>query len=208
MDRKSIIESVEAFVKENISDYDTGHDWFHIQRVRYLALAIAKEENAGSDFILVLASLLHDIGDSKFRKHDDSDAGEVITGLLDNLGVEKEIIEEVVKVNRYISFSSREKHTEKSEVFKIVQDADRLDAIGAIGIARAFNYGGFRNNAIYLPEEKSDGRSKSTIGHFHDKLLKLNGMMNTSTGRRIGDKRHKILERFLEQFYEEWNFKK
>jgi uncharacterized protein len=208
MDRKSIIESVEAFVKENVRDYDKGHDWYHIQRVRYLAHVIGKEENAGNDYVIELAALLHDTGDSKFRKHDDRDAGEVITELLDRLGVEKGIIEEVVKVNRYISFSSREKYTEKSEIFKIVQDADRLDAIGAIGIARAFNYGGFRNNAIYLPEESTEGRSKSTIGHFHDKLLKLNGMMNTSSGRRIGGKRHKILERFLKQFYDEWNIKK
>jgi uncharacterized protein len=92
-----------------------------------------------------------------------------------------------------------------SDEFMIVQDADRLDAIGAIGIARAFSYGGFRNNPIYIPDEISSGVSRSTIGHFHDKLLKLKDLMNTPAGRKIAEERHKILERFLEEFYREWN---
>lgn len=207
MERKLIINKIEDFVKASIRDYDSGHDWYHIERVRNLSLTIAEEEKVESLFTVELAALLHDTGDSKFTKPGDCDARESITELLINLGVEHGLIEEVVKVNRCISFSSKEKQSEKSIVFKIVQDSDRLDAIGALGIARAFNYGGFRNNAIYIPEEISNGNSKSTIGHFHDKLLRLKDLMNTPTGSRIAEGRHKFLETFLEQFYLEWNFR-
>jgi uncharacterized protein len=206
MDRKLITGKVEDFVRNSIKGFDGGHDWYHIERVRKLAYAICEEENAEQSLAVELAALLHDIGDSKFRKAEDHDAGELISELLIDLGVGKDIIDEVVKVNRYISFSSAEMQTEKSIVYKIVQDADRLDAIGAIGIARAFNYGGFRNNSIYNPDERPGGSSKSTIGHFYDKLLKLKDLMNTHTGLKIAEERHKFLETFLEQFYKEWNF--
>lgn len=206
MDRKLLISKVEDFVKESIKEYDRGHDWYHIERVRNLSLAIATDENVEYNLTIELAALLHDTGDSKFRKTGDRDAGEIITDLLLKLEVEKDIINDVVIVNKYISFSSKEKQSKKSDVLKIVQDADRIDAIGAIGIARAFSYGGFRNNPIYIPDEKSDSTSKSTIGHFHDKLLKLKDLMNTSTGSRIAEERHKFLEKFLEQFFTEWDF--
>jgi uncharacterized protein len=208
MDIKQKISKVEEFVRENIKGYDSGHDWYHIVRVRNMALFIGAEEKVSNTFAIELAALLHDTGDSKFRNLDDHDSGELITELLLGLEVEQDIIEVVVMVNRYISFSSKEKQYELRDVFKIVQDADRLDAIGAIGIARALNYGGYRNNPIYLPDDASAGSSKSTIGHFYDKLLKLKGLMNTITGRRIAEERHEILERYLDEFYKEWNFQK
>ena len=204
--RTNIVGLAEKFVKERLAEYDSGHDWWHIARVREMALHIYKTEKKGNKTIIELAALLHDIGDSKFKKQGDPDPGTVIEGFLKGLDIDNEQIIEVVRINRYISFSSTEKNIKMSDEFMIVQDADRLDAIGAIGIARAFSYGGFRNNAIYIPDEISSGSSKSTIGHFHDKLLKLKDMMNTPTGRKIADERHIILERFLEQFYEEWNF--
>lgn len=206
MDRKLQISTVEDFVKVNIRGFDAGHDWYHIDRVRKIALALGKEENVSTTLTVELAALLHDIGDSKFRKPGDGNATELIADLLTSLHIEKEVIDEVILVNNCISFSSREKQVIKTEVFKIVQDADRLDAIGAIGIARAFNYGGYRNNPIYNPDEKPSGNSKTTIGHFYDKLLKLKDMMNTVSGRRIAEERHEILARFLEEFYKEWDF--
>jgi uncharacterized protein len=199
------IELTEIFVKECLSGYDSGHDWWHIARVRQLALCIHETEKKGNRTLLEFGALLHDIGDSKFRKHDDPDPGTVISGFLKSLDIDNDQIIEVVRINRFISFSSHEKNLKMSDEFMIVQDADRLDAIGAIGIARAFSYGGFRNNAIYIPGEISSGNSKSTIGHFKDKLLKLKDMMNTQTGRAIAEERHKFLEIFLEQFYKEWN---
>jgi uncharacterized protein len=206
MERKLQISKIEDFVKENIKGYDGGHDWYHIDRVRNLALAIGREEEVSNSLTVELAALLHDIGDSKFRKPEDINACEKITELLNRLSFGEEIISEVIKVNSCISFSSGKKEIEKSDVFKIVQDADRLDAIGAIGIARAFNYGGYRNNPIYIPDEKPSGNSRSTIGHFYDKLLKLKDMINTATGRRIAEERHEILVRFLDEFYKEWDF--
>jgi uncharacterized protein len=208
MDRKLQITKVENFVRENITGYDAGHDWYHIERVRNLSLVIGTEEKIRNTLAVELAALLHDIGDSKFRKPGDSNAGELISELLQSLEVERDIISAVVNINKNISFSTKEKQVEKSDIFKIVQDADRLDAIGAIGIARAFNYGGYRNNPIYIPDERTAGNSKSTIGHFYDKLLKLKDLMNTHAGRRIAEERHEILIWFLDEFYKEWDFPK
>jgi uncharacterized protein len=198
-------EFAERFVKEHLSGYDSGHDWWHISRVRDMAVHIQEAERRGNKNIIELGALMHDIGDSKFRKKEDPDPGEVISEFLNGLGIDNKQINQVVLINRYISFSSHEKNSKMSDEFMIVQDADRLDAIGAIGIARAFSYGGFRNSPIYIPDEISAGASRSTIGHFHDKLLKLKDMMNTPAGRKIAEERHKILERFLEEFYREWN---
>jgi uncharacterized protein len=198
-------ELAEKFVKEYLSGYDSGHDWWHIARVRDMAVHIHEVEKKGNNTIIEFGALMHDLGDSKFKKLDDPDSGEVISEFLQSLGIDNLQITEVVRINRYISFSSHEKISKMSDEFMIVQDADRLDAIGAIGIARAFSYGGFRNNPIYIPDEISSGSSRSTIGHFHDKLLKLKDMMNTPTGRKIAEERHKFLERFLEKFYNEWN---
>ena len=205
MNENLIIKGIEDFVKESTKEFDSGHDWWHLHRVRNLALHLQKAENSGNRFIIEISALLHDIDDKKFRKSEGPGANAIISGLLNNFGVGDNIIQEVVQINKYISFSSGAKTEIRSPEFLIVQDADRLDAIGAIGIARAFNYGGFRNNAIYIPENDGDGISPSTISHFYDKLLLLRDMMNTDTARKLAEKRHLFLEKFLDEFYNEWN---
>jgi len=205
MNTNMIIKEIEEFAKKSTKEFDSGHDWWHLQRVRNLALFLQQAENSGNRFIIELSALLHDIDDKKFRKHGSIGAETIIRELLHQNGVAEDIIKEVIQINKYISFSSDAKIEIRSPEFLIVQDADRLDAIGAIGIARAFNYGGFRNNWIYVPAEDGFGITPSTIGHFYDKLLLIRDMMNTATGRKMAEERHLFLEIFLEQFYKEWN---
>ncbi len=205
MNKTLVIKAVEDFVKKSLDEFDSGHDWWHLHRVRNLSLQIQQEEIAGDRFIIEISALLHDIDDKKFRKSGNPGAEIIITDLLHQSGVEDSIILEVIGINKHISFSSGVEIENKSPEFSIVQDADRLDAIGAIGIARAFNYGGFKNNAIYVPEVFGQKHNPSTIAHFYDKLLLLSGMMNTSTGSKLAEERHKFLEIFLEQFYKEWD---
>jgi len=203
MNRESIIKKAEEFAKSSLSEFDSGHDWWHLERVRKMALHIQLIENQGDRFIIELAALLHDVNDKKFRKPGNYDAGTIINDLLSGLGVERKIIEEVNKINKYISFSTSEMLDLKSIEFMIVQDADRLDAMGAIGIARAFNYGGFKNNPIYHPGEKGSSEMPSTIGHFYEKLLRLKDLVNTDCARKIAIDRHLFMEKFLNQFYSE-----
>jgi uncharacterized protein len=205
MNKRRVIRSIEDFARKSTLEFDSGHDWWHLQRVRNLSLYLQKEENTGDRFIIEISALLHDVDDKKFRKRGKPEAESLISGLLHGSGVDERIIHEVVRINRCISFSSEELTDKKSPEFSIVQDADRLDAIGAIGIARAFNFGGFRNNAIYVPEEEGNGTAPSTIRHFYDKLLLLKEMMNTLTAKKLAEERHAFLERFLKQFYLEWN---
>jgi uncharacterized protein len=206
MNRDETIGIIEEFVKQNLKDYDSGHDWWHIERVRRLAQFINNIETGADPFTLEVAALLHDSADSKFAGDDIESGYAKIGDLLDETGLSG-IKQNVIEVIRNVSFSKKESSGNLSDqVLLILQDADRLDAIGAIGVARAFNYGGFRDNPIYLPDEKTEGRSKSTIGHFYDKLLKLKDMMNTVTGRKIAEERHLYLEKFLEQFFKEWEF--
>ena len=171
MNKTDVINAVEEFAVKSIKEFDSGHDWWHLSRVRNLALFIQQSENKGNRFVIELSALLHDIDDKKFRKTGGAGAEQIITDLLKKYSVEKEVIKEVVRINKFISFSSPQKTAIKSFEFQIVQDADRLDAIGAIGIARAFNYGGFRNNPIYIPDLEGQGLKASTIAHFYDKLL-------------------------------------
>jgi len=200
------IEQTEQFVKEGMAAYDSGHDWWHIERVRKLALYINSEESIADPFILEIAVLVHDVADSKFAVENIKDGYEKVRVFLDDIGLET-ISGQVTDIIRNVSFSNKNPSGNIADpVLLILQDADKLDAMGAIGIARAFNYGGFRNNPIYVPGEILNNSGKSTIGHFYDKLLNLKGMMNTSTGRRLAEERHKFLEIFLEQFYREWNF--
>ncbi len=206
MNRDSIIKKVEEFAKSATTEFDSGHDWWHLERVRKLALYIQNLENQGDRFIIELAALLHDVNDSKFRKPGNSEAGTIINDLLSDVGVERKIIEEVNKINKYISFSTSESPDNKSFEFMIVQDADRLDAIGAIGIARAFNYGGFKNNAIFVPELDKTQNRPSTILHFYEKLLLLKDMMNTQTASLLALERHRVMKEFLQNFYNEWYF--
>lgn len=194
----------EEFVRQSNTGHDSGHDWWHIDRVRKLALFINEQEAIADSFTLEIAALLHDSVDSKFAG-DDSEQGYVmIMEFLDNVGL-KDIREQIIDVIRNVSFSNKNLTGNSLDpVLLIIQDADRLDALGAIGIARAFNYGGFRNNIIYNPDIKL--QTSSTINHFYDKLLVLKYRMNTLTAKRLAIERHEFLEVFLKQFYKEWEF--
>jgi len=204
MNRDEIILLTEKFVRQRMSGYDGGHDWWHIERVRRIAKFINEQEAIADPFTLDVAVLLHDSADSKFVKDDFADAYAMIEDFMVNTGL-NEIKNQIIDIIRNVSFSNKNPSGNlKDPVLLILQDADRLDAIGAIGIARAFNYGGFRNNVIYDPEVEH--RTPSTISHFYDKLLVLKYRMNTLTARRLAVERHEFLEVFLKQFYKEWEF--
>jgi uncharacterized protein len=197
-----LIRQVEEFAVKCITQYDSGHDWWHLNRVRNLALYLLSSEGSGDPLIIEVSALLHDIDDSKFINNELLKTEEKITLFLKSLKIKDKIINEVIFINKNISFSKGAKPENASHEFMIVQDADRLDAIGAIGIARAFNYGGFKNNLIYDPRD----HSSSTIGHFYDKLLKVGELMNTATAKKLAAERHRFLELFLKQFLKEWEF--
>ena len=204
MNKEDILLKTEAFIKNKMKDYDSGHDWWHIVRVRNLAGMINSRENLEDPFLVEMAALLHDYSDSKFAGTAAADETETLRVFLMECTVNENSINRILNVMHYISFSSRNKSGKKEDVLlDIIQDADRLDAIGAIGIARAFNYGGFRNNRIYSPDENENKRS--TIRHFDDKLLLLKSLMNTVTARQLAETRHKYMEDFLSQFHNEWN---
>jgi len=213
----TLIENTTTFVKEKLKNAEGGHDWFHIERVYKNTLLIAKKENVDT-LVVSLAALLHDIADPKFYDGDETIGPNIARQFLFKQNVDSKIIEHVVAIIENMSFKNslepREKFT--SEELKVVQDADRLDAIGAIGIARCFNYGGFKNRVLYNPKilpnlsmTKEDYKNSSapTINHFYEKLLLLKDKMNTSTGKLLALQRHEYMERFLKQFYDEWNGK-
>ena len=208
---QEIINEVSDFVREAMQKHDSGHGWSHIERVVRLALHIYDCECRGDRFTIELGALMHDIGDHKFAAHD---GPAEIRRLLGSLGVDQLVIDEVVNINENISFSKGKSGIVKSDELQVVQDADRLDAMGAIGIARAFSYGGFRGREIYDPQAgiagppglaSSSANSASTVHHFYDKLLMLRELMNTATGRKLADERHDFMVRYLEQFFSEWN---
>ena len=212
----NIIQNTISFVKEKLENAESGHDWFHIERVYKNALLIAKNENCNI-IVVELGALLHDIADSKFHDGDETIGPKTARNFLESQNVSEEIIRDVVFIIENISFKGGnfDKKTPSIEL-EIVQDADRLDAIGAIGIARTFNYGGFKNRQIYNPEilpnlemtkEEYKNSNSPTINHFYEKLLLLKDKMNTETGKKIARKRHEFMEIFLEQFYDEWNGK-
>ncbi len=204
MNRNEQIFMTEEFVRQNQKGYDSGHDWWHIIRVRNLALFINENESLADPFTVEITALLHDTADSKFASGNSEQGYKLIRDFMVKGGM-SDIMDQVLSVIKNVSFSNKNKTGNVDDpLLYVIQDADKLDAIGAIGIARAFNYGGFRNNQIYNPLDKED--EKSTIGHFYKKLLKLKGMMNTPTGCKIADERHKILEKYLEQFYKELDF--
>ncbi|UAM97395.1 HD domain-containing protein [Polaribacter litorisediminis] len=218
MNQDTIIPNTIAFVKEELKNAEGGHDWFHIERVFRNALLIAKEEKV--DVLVVsLAALLHDIADPKFHQGDETIGPKKATKFLIAQKVPKEIGQHVVKIIKHVSFKnslSNDKRKFTSKELEVVQDADRLDAIGAIGIARCFNYGGFKNRELYNPEilpnltltkEEYKNSNAPTINHFYEKLLLLKDQMNTSTGKQIALKRHQFMEEYLNQFYSEWNGK-
>jgi uncharacterized protein len=204
MNRDELIRATEEFVKQTLKDYDSGHDWWHIERVRNIARFINEEEAIADPFILEIAVLLHDSADSKFAGDDIVNAYKIIDEFLDKSGL-TEIKDQIIEVIRNVSFSKKDPLGNLNDpVLLILQDADKLDAMGAIGVARAFNYGGFRNNVIYDPEVEH--RTPSTISHFYEKLLVLKYRMNTLTAKRLAAERHEFLEIFLKQFYKEWEF--
>jgi uncharacterized protein len=196
-----------------LQNAEGGHDWFHIERVYKNTLAIAKEEECDL-FVCQLGALLHDIADSKFHNGDEKIGPQTARIFLESEQVSKEIIEHVIRIIENISFKGGNFQKEFNSIeLQVVQDADRLDAIGAIGIARAFNYGGFKNRTIYNPaikpnltmsKEEYKNADAPTINHFYEKLLSLKDKMNTESGKKIAEKRHEFMEMFLEQFYGEW----
>jgi uncharacterized protein len=212
-----LIEKTKTFVKLELENAEGGHDWFHIERVFNNTLLIAKEEKV--DLLVVsLAALLHDIADSKFYNGDETIGPKKARQFLFEQNVDSIIIEHVVSIIESMSFKNSFETEKKftSLEMSVVQDADRLDAIGAIGIARCFNYGGFKNRALYNPEvlpnlkmtkKEYKNSDAPTINHFYEKLLLLKDKMNTKTGRRIAISRHNYMESFLKQFYREWEGK-
>lgn len=214
--QKQIIKTI-AFVKQQLKDAEGGHDWFHIERVYKNALLIAKQENVDV-FSVQLGALLHDIADSKFHEGDETIGPNIARKFLVSINVHSTIIEHVVHIIENISFKGgNEAQKFRSLELDVVQDADRLDALGAIGIARTFNYGGYKNRMLFDPSvkpnlniSKEDYKSSTppTINHFYEKLLLLKDKMNTRTGKRIAEKRHQFMELYLDQFYDEWDGKK
>ncbi len=208
------IDKTIAFVKKQLENAEGGHDWFHIQRVLKNSLLIAKNEKVDV-FVVQLGALLHDIADSKFHNGDETVGPKMAREFLFSINVDSAIIEHVINIIENISFKGgNETQKFKSPELDVIQDADRLDAIGAIGIARTFNYGGFKNRTLFDPSikpnlnmSKEDYKASNapTINHFYEKLLLLKDKMNTKTGRKIAAKRHQFMELYLEQFYEEWD---
>ncbi|OIQ40902.1 MAG: phosphohydrolase [Bacteroidetes bacterium MedPE-SWsnd-G1] len=215
-EQNSIIENTITFVKETLKNAEGGHDWFHILRVFNNAKLIAKNENV-DDFIVALGALLHDIADAKFYDGDETVGPSVATEFLQTQNVASSVIDQVVFIIENISYKNSLNLSFKVQMnpeLAVVQDADRLDAIGAVGIARCFNYGGFKNRGMYDPsvppnlnmsKEEYKKSDAPTINHFYEKLLLLKDKMNTSTGSRIAAERHVFMEQYLEQFYAEWN---
>jgi uncharacterized protein len=212
--QQTLINRCIEFVKSELSDGEKGHDWWHILRVWQTAKLIAHEEPV-DQFIVELAALLHDIADSKFHAGDEEIGPSKAAKFLSSLNTEPTVIEHVVQIIRHISFKGGNHPASfYSPELAVVQDADRLDAMGAIGIARTFHYGGFKNRLLFHPDIKpnlnmtKEEYKKSdapTINHFYEKLLLLKDRMNTPTGKALAIRRHDFMVRYLEEFTEEWN---
>lgn len=208
-----IIEKTIEFVKETLAGAEAGHDWFHIERVYKTALTINEQEK-GDELIVALAALLHDIADPKFNDGDEEIGPRMADNFLESIGVDPSVIEHVKQIIINLSYkASLGTVTFHSKELDIVQDADRLDAIGAIGIARAFTYGGYKNRVLYDPEVKPNlNMSKEeyknstgpTLNHFYEKLFLLKDLMKTSAGKSIAQERHNFMQEYLNQFYNEW----
>ena len=217
MNTTNLIDKTIRFVKETLAQAEGGHDWFHIERVYKNALLIAGSENCDLE-IVQLGALLHDIADSKFHDGDETIGPKTARTFLESENVAPTTIDHVIAIIENISFKGGRVERKFSSIeLDIVQDADRLDAIGAIGIARTFNYGGFKNRTLHNPEiapnlsmtkEEYKKNEAPTINHFYEKLLLLKDKMNTETGKQIAQERHLYMEGFLEQFYAEWEGRK
>lgn len=216
MDETKILKLTTSFVKKTLIGAEGGHDWFHIERVHNNAKLIAKGENVNL-FIVELGALLHDIADAKFHQGDETIGPKKAVSFLRKLEVDEPTISHIENIIKYISFKTSFDQNGsdqfESEELKVIQDADRLDAIGAIGIARAFNYGGFKNRSLYDPnikpilhrdKESYKNSQAPTINHFYEKLLLLKDKMHTNTAKKIAKERHDFMELYLQQFYAEW----
>lgn len=212
--KTALIDNTISFVKQELQNAEGGHDWFHIERVYKNAINIAKDENC-DETIVALGALLHDIADSKFHNGDETVGPKVAREFLESQNVSEEIIVHVINIIENISFKGGNFERKFSSIeLDIVQDADRLDAIGAIGIARAFNYNGFKNRLLHDPniypefnmsKEEYKNHNGTAINHFYEKLLLLKDIMNTETGKKLARERHKFMEYFLAEFQSEWS---
>jgi uncharacterized protein len=213
----SVVDNTILFVKQQLQEAEGGHDWFHIQRVYRNALLIAENETCDLE-VVKLGALLHDIADSKFHEGDETVGPKIARAFLEKEKVSEETIIHILNIIENISYKGGNFEQQfTSKELEIIQDADRLDALGAIGIARTFNYGGFKNRPIYNPEigpnlkmskeeyKKSDG---PTLNHFYEKLLLLKDKMKTKTGKKVAEERHNYMVNFLSQFYAEWDGQK
>lgn len=214
MNKRKIIDKTKTHIKAQFAKESSGHDWWHVERVFNNALAIANKERGADMFIVQLGALLHDIADYKFHGGDDKVGGKVAAQWLKRVGADRETIQKVTHIIDNISFKGVgvKLHMQSLEG-KIVQDADRLDAIGALGIARAFAYGGNKGRPLYDPEGKVKNHrvfetykkgADSTIHHFYEKLLHLKNLMNTKTGKKMAMQRHAFIENYLKEFHAEW----
>lgn len=213
---QATIQKTIDFVQKTLANAEAGHDWFHIERVFKTAQTINQQEN-GDELVVAFAALLHDIADPKFNNGDEELGPNIAASFLASIAVDAEVIAHVKLIIKNMSFKNSFDCTGfTSKEMQIVQDADRLDAIGAIGIARAFTYGGFKNRVLYdpavLPEEHLTKESYKnttapTINHFYEKLLLLKDMMNTEAGKAIAIERHNFMLLYLEHFYKEWDGK-
>lgn len=211
------INQTILFVKKELENAEAGHDWFHVERVYKNASQILQDEKADEQ-VVILGSLLHDIADSKFHNGDEDIGPEKARVFMDSIHINEEVKQHVVQIIRNISFKGGNfKREFSSKELDIVQDADRLDALGAIGIARAFHFGGYHNRVIFDPNiEPKMNMSKeeykkhigTTINHFDEKLLQLKDKMNTEKGKKIAAQRHDFMQQFLVQFYDEWDGKR
>lgn len=212
MNKDIILKETKLFVKDKLYKEGSGHDWFHVKRVYNLATYICEKEG-GDEFIIKMTSLLHDIDDWKF-----SNNNKTTENFLKSLHVDEESIQRIMNIITTMSYKGGIVNSDQNNLEgKIVQDADRLDAIGAIGIARAFTYGGSKNRLMYDPHIKPKNfqsldevknLDNHTINHFYEKLLKLKDLINTDTARQIAEERHRFMEIYLDEFYYEWNFNK
>lgn len=212
MNKDIILKETKTFVKDKLYKEGSGHDWFHIKRVYNLATYICEKEG-GNEFIIKMTALLHDIDDWKF-----SNNSKTTENFLKSLNLDEESIHKIMNIITTMSYKGGVVDSSQNNIEgKIVQDADRLDAIGAIGIARAFTYGGSKNRSMYDPDVKPidfqnldevKNLNNHTINHFYEKLLKLRDLINTDTAKQIAEERHRFMEIYLDEFYYEWNFNK
>ncbi len=210
---EQVIAETISFVKHTLANAEAGHDWFHIERVYKTAIHINKTEN-GNPLIITLAALLHDIADSKFNNGDEEVGPQKAGDFLQSINVSTEVIHQVKEIIKNLSFKASFGDINfHSKELDVVQDADRLDAIGAVGIARAFTYGGYKNRVLYDPEiapnlkmtkDEYKNTTAPTINHFYEKLLLLKDLMKTDTGKTMALARHQFMLTYLDQFFAEW----